>query len=137
MHGPFDCESSQSKGLATLMTPPAPVVLFVDDDPLIHDFYRMFAESCGYMGRFAYTGREAVLAAMDSRPDIIVLDMHMPGLQGTEVLRYIRDEAKTADVPVIFVTAQPRDLAAPPPPGHEAAVEYLTKPVDRVSLKTL
>jgi two-component system cell cycle response regulator len=81
----------------------------------------------------AYNGLECLARMEECAPDIVLLDVMMPGLEGFEVCRRIKSNAKTAHVPVVMVTAldQPSDRVA----GLEAgADDFLTKPVDDAAL---
>jgi two-component system cell cycle response regulator len=81
----------------------------------------------------AYSGAEALAKMDESEPDIVLLDVMMPGMDGFEVCRRIKANPKTAHVPVVMVTAldQPTDRVA----GLEAgADDFLTKPVDDAAL---
>jgi two-component system cell cycle response regulator len=81
----------------------------------------------------AYSGLEALAKIDESEPDIVLLDVMMPGMDGFEVCRRIKVNPKTAHVPVVMVTAldQPSDRVA----GLEAgADDFLTKPVDDAAL---
>ena len=81
----------------------------------------------------AYSGLEALAKIDESEPDIVLLDVMMPGMDGFEVCRRIKANPKTAHVPVVMVTAldQPSDRVA----GLEAgADDFLTKPVDDAAL---
>ncbi|MBU6442644.1 MAG: PleD family two-component system response regulator [Alphaproteobacteria bacterium] len=81
----------------------------------------------------AYSGQEALERIEEHEPDIVLLDVMMPGMDGFEVCRRIKHNPKTAHVPVVMVTAldQPSDRVA----GLEAgADDFLTKPVDDAAL---
>lgn len=81
----------------------------------------------------AYSGAEALAKIEDGAPDIVLLDVMMPGMDGFEVCRRIKANPKTAHIPVVMVTAldQPSDRVA----GIEAgADDFLTKPVDDAAL---
>ena len=103
-------------------------VLIVDDTPqnitvlgeLLHPHYAV---------RAANSGERALRAAhSDPRPDIILLDVMMPGMDGYEVLQRLHAERETRDIPVIFVTAM--DSAESEERGLElGAVDYITKPI--------
>ena len=104
-----------------------PSVLIVDDVPanirLLADYLRE-----DYAIRVATGGAEALALAGRARPDIILLDVVMPDLDGYEVCRRLKADPKTADIPVIFVTAN----QAPEDEAHGlslGAVDYVVKPV--------
>jgi two-component system response regulator len=78
----------------------------------------------------AYLGREGSWAdpASSPRPDLILLDLRLPGMEGREVLRHVREAPTTRDVPVIVMTtADPRDDERVP---ADAASAYAVKPID-------
>src|SRR6202789_3470970 len=81
----------------------------------------------------AFNGLECLAKVAEAAPDIVLLDVMMPGMDGFEVCRRIKSDPKTAHVPVVMVTAldQPSDRVA----GLEAgADDFLTKPVDDAAL---
>src|SRR6202451_868919 len=81
----------------------------------------------------AFNGLECLTKVAETAPDIVLLDVMMPGMDGFEVCRRIKADPKTAHVPVVMVTAldQPSDRVA----GLEAgADDFLTKPVDDAAL---
>lgn len=107
---------------------PKPTILLVDDTPdniallsaMLKDQYRL---------KIAINGAKALqIAAAESRPDLILLDVTMPEMDGHEACRRLKADAATADIPVIFLTARAR------PEDEEAglalgAADYITKPV--------
>lgn len=106
-----------------------PVVLVVDDTPdnveLLHTILRD-----DYKVRVATDGDKGIeLAARDPRPDIILLDIMMPGISGYEVIRRLKEDAVTTAIPVIFITAKSQVEDE-----HKGltlgAVDYVTKPFD-------
>jgi DNA-binding response OmpR family regulator len=78
-------------------------VLLVDDDPKIRDLLRLYVEREGHRALFAADGEAALETALRSRPDLVVLDVMLPGLDGFEVCRRIRD---ASDVPILLLTAR-------------------------------
>jgi two-component system alkaline phosphatase synthesis response regulator PhoP len=78
-------------------------VLLVDDDPKIRDLLRLYVEREGHRALFAADGESALELATRSRADLVVLDVMLPGLDGFEVCRRIRDQS---DVPVLLLTAR-------------------------------
>jgi DNA-binding response OmpR family regulator len=81
-------------------------VLVVDDDPKIRELLRLYVEREGHRAAFAADGPEALAVARKSRPDLVLLDVMLPGLDGFEVCRQLREES---DVPVVLLTARSGD----------------------------
>jgi DNA-binding response OmpR family regulator len=81
-------------------------VLIVDDDPKIRDLLRLYVEREGHRTLFAADGQAALATALEKQPDLVLLDVMLPGLDGFEVMRRLRDES---DVPVILLTARSGD----------------------------
>jgi DNA-binding response OmpR family regulator len=104
-------------------------VLLVDDDASIHKVLRLNLELEGYTVVSAFNGEEALERLASSRPDLVLLDVMMPVLDGLEVLRRIRENDATADLPVILLTA--RSTEEDMWQGWQRGVDYyLTKPFD-------
>ncbi|MDP4118052.1 MAG: response regulator transcription factor [Bacillota bacterium] len=78
-------------------------VFVVDDDHNICDLVRMYLEKEGYAVSFAHDGEEALSVFRDITPDIVLLDLMLPKIDGMEVCREIR---KTSEVPIIMLTAK-------------------------------
>jgi two-component system phosphate regulon response regulator PhoB len=78
-------------------------VLVVDDDPFLIDFLETALESEGYRV-LASVGGHAVQVARALHPDLILLDIGMPGMDGIEVSRYLRDDVNTADIPIVLMS---------------------------------
>ena len=99
----------------TQSTPPEARLLVVDDEPNIVELLAASLRFSGFEVRTAPDGRTALDVARDWRPDLVVLDVMMPGMDGFEVVRRLRSEGRLC--PVLFLTA--RD-------GAEAKVQGLT-----------
>jgi DNA-binding response OmpR family regulator len=78
-------------------------VLVVDDDPIVSDVVRRYLEQAGCAVRLAADGAAGLAAVDAERPDLVVLDLMMPGIDGLEVCRRLRDQQPT--LPVIMLTA--------------------------------
>ena len=78
-------------------------ILVVDDEPTITDVVSRYLERAGYSTRIAGDGADALRIAGESRPDLVVLDLMMPGMDGLEVMRRLREHAR---VSVILLTAK-------------------------------
>jgi class 3 adenylate cyclase len=112
-------------------TPPR--ILIVDDTPANVHILHARLRAHGYDIVVATDGEEALAAVQETRPDLILLDVMMPKLDGFEVCRRLRADASLPFTPIILVTAKtdPQDIVA----GLEAGGdEYLTKPVDHAAL---
>jgi DNA-binding response OmpR family regulator len=108
-------------------------VLVVDDDPVILKLLEVNFEMEGFEVVRAADGFEGLERARAVRPDIVVLDVMMPRMTGYEVARALRDDAETAHIPIIFVTA--RAQSSDVERGMELGVDdYITKPFDPLDL---
>jgi diguanylate cyclase (GGDEF)-like protein/PAS domain S-box-containing protein len=107
---------------------PPPTVLLVDDSPVNLRVVVESLESQGYEVLVAQDGEEALQRAEATGPDLILLDVMMPELDGFEICRRLKAQARTRDIPVIFMTSLhgAQDKVA----GFGAgAVDYVTKPL--------
>ena len=110
-----------------------PLILIVDDNPANVEILQMRLAANNYEIITAADGEEGLAAARDAQPDLILLDIMMPKMDGIEVCRHIRADASLPFIPIIMVTAKAdsKDVVA----GLEAGGdEYLTKPVDHAAL---
>jgi DNA-binding response OmpR family regulator len=104
-----------------------PLVLIVEDEENIASFARMYLEAAGYQVMHALRGDEGLRMAQDHRPALLVLDLMLPGIDGYEVTRRLRQSDAVAQTPIIMLTA--RDDAVDKVVGLElGADDYLTKP---------
>jgi DNA-binding response OmpR family regulator len=104
-------------------------VLLVEDDDELSDAVRLTLSYGGFEVSRAADGREALDRLSDELPDVIVLDVMMPGMDGWQVLRELKLDPRTRDIPVVMMTAlaEEHDVIK----GHlEGAVRYVTKPFD-------
>jgi CheY-like chemotaxis protein len=79
-------------------------VLFVDDDRAARDGYTTYLTGCGYEVLTAATGHEALTLANGWLPDVVVLDLSLPDIDGWEVSRRLKASSQTAKVPIIAFT---------------------------------
>jgi signal transduction histidine kinase/DNA-binding response OmpR family regulator len=109
------------------------VVLVIDDDPNALDLLGRTLQGAGVRVVTASDGAEALVLARTLHPAAITLDVLMPGMDGWEVLRELKRDPETRDIPVLMVTmTDDREL------GYSlGATEFLTKPVERVQLVEL
>jgi two-component system alkaline phosphatase synthesis response regulator PhoP len=99
-------------------------VLVVDDDVKTVELVKLYLERDGYQALTAYDGVEALRLARESCPDLIVLDLMLPDIDGLEVCRVLRHES---DVPIIMLTARTTDQDKLTGLGL-GADDYVTKP---------
>jgi len=108
-------------------------ILIVDDNETNRDILATRLATHGYELLQAADGEEALIAAKEHLPDLILLDVMMPKLDGVEVCRQLKSDASLPFIPIILVTAKAdsKDVVA----GLDAgADEYLAKPVDQMAL---
>ena len=104
-----------------------PRVLIVEDEQDISELVRYNLEQAGYQTISASDGAEALDKVQHEQPDLVVLDLMLPGLDGKEVCRRIRQDDQTRSIPVIMLTAKAEEIDRIV--GFElGADDYLTKP---------
>lgn len=79
-------------------------ILIVEDDTLLQDVLRASFTGAGFKVLTAHDGHEGLLQLKSERPDLILLDIIMPGIDGYEVLRQIKAKPETAGIPVIIMS---------------------------------
>ena len=108
-------------------------MLVVDDDPVILKLLEVNFEMEGFTVVRAADGVEGLERAKAVLPDVVVLDVMMPRMTGHEVARALREDPRTASIPIIFVTA--RAQSSDVERGMELGVDdYVTKPFDPLDL---
>lgn len=103
-------------------------ILVIEDDEYSRDALAHLLAAEGYEARSASDGESGLAKAHEMQPDIIVLDLNLPGIDGKQVIQMIRNDGPLGDVPILIVTGD-EDRAA------QSAVDlgadgYLTKPVE-------
>jgi putative two-component system response regulator len=115
------------------VTPGNPLVLVIDDDPAVAQLLGRIVSRDGYDVAMAADGPAAFAAISEHGPDVILLDVMLPGMNGFEICRRLKQESRTRLIPVVLVTGRgdlERRIA-----GIEAgADDFLTKPVDAQEL---
>ncbi len=102
-------------------------VLVIDDDPAVRDLMRAFLTKEGYRVTAVSGGKEGLQRAKEMRPDVITLDVVMPGMDGWSVLSALKADPEIAEIPVIMVTMLDNEAI-----GYAlGAADYLTKPINR------
>jgi diguanylate cyclase (GGDEF)-like protein len=123
-----------SQGSASPLNPPfapgstRPKLLVVDDQPInIQVMHQLFVSDCQVF--MATSGLQALAVCKDKLPDLVLLDVMMPGMDGFEVCQRLQADEATRNIPVIFVTAH--DDAAQETRGLElGAVDFISKPIN-------
>jgi DNA-binding response OmpR family regulator len=110
-----------------------PLILIADDNEANRDILARRLEAHGYQLLMAADGEEALNCARDKQPDLILLDIMMPKMDGLEVCRQLKADKSLPFIPIILVTARAdtKDVVAGLDVGGD---EYLTKPVDQHAL---
>ncbi len=103
-----------------------PRILVVDDDANIRELLTQEFTEAGYQVRLAANGREAIAAVRRERPDLVVLDVMMPEMNGFDVAAVLKNDPQTMDIPIVILSiVQDRER------GFRLGVDrYLTKPID-------
>ena len=104
-------------------------VLIVDDEKDIVETIKFVVESQGYMCLCAYDGEAGLKKAKDNMPDLIILDVMMPNINGFKISRLLKFDSKYKNIPIIMLTArsQKEDKMI----GEETGADiYMTKPFD-------
>ena len=104
-------------------------ILIIDDDPDIRDLLSIYLEGEGHVLSHAVNGQDGIDQATQTPPDLIILDINMPVMDGTRVVKNLRGAAVTSKIPVIALSAvggaQMRDDM------HRLGCDaYVTKPID-------
>lgn len=108
-------------------------ILVIDDDPAVHDLMQRFLGREGYRVMAALGGQEGVRLAKQQMPDVILLDIRMPHMNGWEVLSLLKSDPELSRIPVMIVTIEDDQALG----SALGAVDYLLKPVDYDRLLTL
>jgi CheY-like chemotaxis protein len=104
-------------------------VLIVDDEPLNVDYLEQALEDSNYQLIIATNGREALDKIKRDQPDLVLLDLMMPILDGFEVLAQVKADQVLRDIPVIIVSAA-NDSKSVVRGIKQGAEDYITKPID-------
>jgi signal transduction histidine kinase/CheY-like chemotaxis protein len=83
-----------------------PRLLLIDDDPAVHSLLDEELSTLGYSVESAYTGEEGLRVAREREPDVIILDLMMPGMSGFDVASSLKDNPATANIPILVLTSK-------------------------------
>jgi diguanylate cyclase (GGDEF)-like protein len=110
-------------------------ILIVDDSPDNVAICATILKKEGYEIISAGSGQEAVALALREQPDIVLLDVQMPGMDGFEVCRRLKDDESTADIPVLFISAHNRDADSIAKALSLGGGDYILKPFNSSELR--
>lgn len=105
-----------------------PLVLVVDDEPAILDLVGDILKAEGLETVSAADGTEAIRLAAKERPDLVLLDIMLPGLDGWVVFRKLREAPTTSKIPIVVLTARTTSIDREMGLGIVGAEDYVTKP---------
>ncbi len=112
---------------------PATTILVVDDDADMREFLSSFFQQLNYQVAVASNGREAMAVAKATNPDVILLDIVMPDMDGYQVCRALKDDPATRFIPVILITVL-RKLEDEVKGFEAGAHDYISKPYNKAEL---
>lgn len=118
--------SSQTSGSDKPIASETPTVLIIDDDTMVHQLLRAHLEEDGFQVITAGDGIEGLTLAREHRPSVILLDIHLPKLDGWGVLARLKSEPALASIPVIILSVEEERARG----FSFGACEYLVKPVE-------
>ncbi len=105
-------------------------ILVIEDDPSTRRYFSFLFEKEGYQVALASNGLEGLRMAQQDPPDLLILDVMLPGLDGFEVCHRLRSEPATAKLPIVMLSAKGQD--ADKVTGLKVGANvFFTKPVDR------
>jgi DNA-binding response OmpR family regulator len=109
-------------------------ILIVEDDPNTAEMLSAYFSSLGYKVSHAAWGEDAIEMATETLPDLIVLDIHLPDIDGYEVCQHLRSRRRTEHTPIVFLTERRERMDRLT--GLElGAIDYITKPFDVQELR--
>ncbi|NER24038.1 MAG: response regulator [Symploca sp. SIO1C2] len=106
-----------------------PDILLVDDNPKNLRLLQMMLNDAGYKVRTILNGKLALRAVEIVKPDLILLDINMPGMDGYEVCQKLKSQEQTVDIPIIFISAL-NDIYDKVKAFEIGGVDYITKPFE-------
>jgi CheY-like chemotaxis protein len=108
--------------------PAAPLIMIVDDDPEVRELCDLLLERAGYQRTIASSGEEAVSLLEQVTPQLIVLDLNMPGMDGWSVAALVRKHERTARIPILVMTGLTQNVENAA--RRAGATAFVLKPID-------
>ena len=110
------------------------VIMLVDDNPdLLYSVKKSLEPLGDYEVVTVESGRKCLKLLKSTKPDLVLLDIMMPGMDGWDVCAEIKEDKKTEDIPIVFLTAKTDPISKSM--GTLASADYITKPFDMKVLK--
>jgi two-component system, cell cycle response regulator DivK len=108
-------------------------ILLVEDNPVNRRLAEFLLRSQGYQVREAFTAEEVFEIIKTDRPDLILMDLQLPGMDGLQAARKLKQDAAMRDIPIVAVTSYA--MKGDRERAHEAGCAgYVTKPIDKTTL---
>ena len=104
-------------------------ILIVEDDPIVHKAFKLALKSEGFDVLSCLSGGPAQEKATLEKPDLVILDIHLPDISGFEVCKRLKASAETRDIPVLILTGEARQMDDRIAGLDIGAEDYLFKPV--------
>lgn len=111
-----------------------PLIIIVEDDKNFAGILEDYAANHGYESMVLNDGTNAVETIREHRPDAVILDIMLPGKDGWQILKELKKNDETADIPVHLMSASEATLT---PPRNEGAISFIKKPTDNFTLEKL
>ncbi len=98
-------------------------ILVIDDEPDIREIVRLYLTEEGFEVIEAGNGQDGIIKAQNEQPDLIVLDIMMPGINGFEVAKHLKDDPNTKDIPIVILSVLAQDSQY-----RHGILDYISKP---------
>lgn len=108
-------------------------ILVIDDEPIIHDIVSFMVKSRGYKVMSSPNGEDGLAKARDESPDLILLDIMMPGMRGHDVCMRLKSDRDTKRIPIVMITGE-SDRNAILKAREIGADDYIVKPFTLATL---
>ena len=105
-------------------------ILIVEDDFALRSMLALLMQSLGYEVFQEENGGAAVQKVLDLRPDLMLLDVNLPGMRGTEICAKVKSDTRLKDIPVLMMTGEFRETQDKVKGFNLGADDYILKPVD-------
>ena len=103
-------------------------ILVVDDEPDLLELVQYNLAAAGHDVTCVGSGEEALAAMGSARPDLVILDVLLPGMDGLDVCKTLKGDVQTSGIPIVMLTARGEEAGPSSPAWRSGADDYLTKP---------